>query len=50
MKREQYAPESKIGQLIARRGECSIEELMERFGVSGMTVRRDLQALADQGK
>jgi DeoR/GlpR family transcriptional regulator of sugar metabolism len=37
-------------ELIAERGECSIEELMERFGVSGMTVRRDLQALADQGK
>ena len=35
---------------IAHRGECSIEELVERFGVSGMTVRRDLQALADQGK
>ena len=39
-----------ICELIARRGECSIEELIERFGVSGMTVRRDLQLLADQGK
>jgi DeoR/GlpR family transcriptional regulator of sugar metabolism len=37
-------------ELIVEQGECSIEELMERFGVSGMTVRRDLQALADQGK
>ena len=37
-------------ELIARRGECSIEQLMERFGVSGMTVRRDLQSLAEQGK
>jgi len=33
-----------------RAGECSIEQLMKRFGVSGMTVRRDLQSLADQGK
>jgi DeoR/GlpR family transcriptional regulator of sugar metabolism len=39
-----------ICELIAQRGECSIEELVERFRVSGMTVRRDLQALADQGK
>jgi DeoR/GlpR family transcriptional regulator of sugar metabolism len=37
-------------ELIAASGECSIEDLIERFGVSGMTVRRDLQALADQGK
>jgi DeoR/GlpR family transcriptional regulator of sugar metabolism len=36
--------------LIARRGECSIDELVKRFGVSGMTVRRDLEALAEQGK
>ena len=35
---------------IARRGECSIEELVKQFGVSGMTIRRDLQSLAAEGK
>jgi DeoR/GlpR family transcriptional regulator of sugar metabolism len=39
-----------ICEAIARRGECSIEELVEQFGVSGMTVRRDLQSLAALGK
>jgi DeoR/GlpR family transcriptional regulator of sugar metabolism len=39
-----------ICELIAQRGECSIEELVARFRVSGMTIRRDLQALADRGK
>jgi DeoR/GlpR family transcriptional regulator of sugar metabolism len=42
--------QKQICELVAHRGECSIEELVERFGVSGMTVRRDLHALADQGK
>ena len=37
-------------ELIARRGECSIEESWTRLGVSGMTVRRNLQSLAEQGK
>ena len=46
----QVVRQKQMCELIARRGECSIEELMERFGVSGMTVRRDLQSLADQGK
>jgi DeoR family transcriptional regulator, fructose operon transcriptional repressor len=46
----QVVRQKQIFELIAQRGECSIEDLMERFGVSGMTVRRDLQALADQGK
>lgn len=36
--------------MIAQKGETSIQDLVERFGVSGMTIRRDLQALADQGK
>lgn len=35
---------------LAQRGECSIEELVDRLKVSGMTIRRDLQALAEQGK
>lgn len=39
-----------IYELIARRGECSIEQLIEQFAVSGMTIRRDLQTLAEQGK
>jgi DeoR/GlpR family transcriptional regulator of sugar metabolism len=42
--------QKQVCELIARRGECSIEELVEQFGVSGMTIRRDLQALAEQGK
>ncbi len=46
----QVVRQKQIAELIAQRGECSIEELVEQFGVSGMTVRRDLQALADQGK
>ena len=46
----QETRQKQIGERIARRGECSIEELVEQFGVSGMTIRRDLQALAGQGK
>lgn len=36
--------------LVTQHGECSVEELAELFGVSGMTIRRDLQLLVDQGK
>lgn len=39
-----------ICEMLEGRGECSVEELAEVLGVSGMTVRRDLQALAEQGK
>lgn len=46
----QIVRQKQICALLVERGECSIEELMEQFGVSGMTVRRDLQSLADQGK
>lgn len=42
--------QEKICQLIVQRGECSVEELTEALGVSGMTVRRDLQVLADRGR
>jgi DeoR/GlpR family transcriptional regulator of sugar metabolism len=42
--------QKQICELIARRGECSIDELAERCGVSGMTIRRDLKMLAGQGK
>jgi DeoR family transcriptional regulator, fructose operon transcriptional repressor len=46
----QTTRQKQICELIAKRGECSIEELVERLEVSGMTVRRDLQALAEQGR
>jgi DeoR/GlpR family transcriptional regulator of sugar metabolism len=46
----QVVRQKQVCELIADRGECSIEELMAKFGVSGMTVRRDLQSLAAQGK
>jgi DeoR/GlpR family transcriptional regulator of sugar metabolism len=46
----QAARQKEILELIAKEGECSIEALIEHFGVSGMTVRRDLQFLADRGK
>jgi DeoR/GlpR family transcriptional regulator of sugar metabolism len=40
----------RICALVSEKGECSVEELTEILGVSGMTIRRDLQALAEQGK
>lgn len=46
----QQARLEQIRALIAEKGECSVEELAARFDVSGMTIRRDLQTLADQGK
>lgn len=46
----QETRQKQICELVARRGDCSIEELVALLGVSGMTIRRDLQALADQGK
>ncbi len=46
----QKSRQDRIAEWIARQGECSIDELAERLGVSGMTVRRDLQALAERGK
>ena len=36
--------------LIRERQEVLVEELSETFGISTMTVRRDLQALEEQGK
>ena len=41
---------TQILELLDRQGECGIDELAERFGVSGMTIRRDLQELADEGR
>jgi len=46
----QKARQDRICELIARHGECSIEDLVSQLDVSGMTVRRDLQTLARQGK
>lgn len=42
--------QAKICQRIVQRGECSVEELTDALGVSGMTIRRDLQVLADRGQ
>jgi len=41
--------ETILAELDAR-GECAVEELAARFGVTRMTIRRDLQALADAGR
>jgi len=46
----QNSRQARIRELIARHGECSVEELVEQLGVSGMTVRRDLQTLAEDGR
>lgn len=46
----QETRQKRIYELIAQHGERSIEELIQEFGVSGMTIRRDLQLLADQGR
>ena len=46
----QNSRQTRIRELIARSGECSVEELAEQLSVSGMTVRRDLQTLADEGR
>jgi DeoR/GlpR family transcriptional regulator of sugar metabolism len=46
----QQTRQDRICEWIARQGECSIEELAGRLGVSGMTIRRDLLALAEKGK
>jgi DeoR/GlpR family transcriptional regulator of sugar metabolism len=39
-----------ILEILQTTGECSINFFAKEFGTSGMTVRRDLQALADQGR
>ncbi len=38
-----------IIELLERDGEQAVDALATRFGVSGMTIRRDLQALAERG-
>ena len=47
------SPESRKAELLKvleREGECTIDALADRFTVSGMTIRRDLQDLADDGQ
>lgn len=46
----QDARRAEIRKLVASRGECSVEQLADELGVSGMTVRRDLQALSEDGR
>ena len=36
-------------EMLLHRGRLGVEELTERFGVAGMTIRRDLDALEEQG-
>lgn len=42
--------QNRICELLGIRGECQVEEIAAKLKVSGMTVRRELQTLADQGK
>lgn len=41
---------NKIIELVRECSECSVDLLIKEFGVSGMTIRRDLQELANEGK
>lgn len=41
--------QTRIAQYIQRRASASVQELREQFGVSLMTVRRDLDALEERG-
>ncbi|WP_372633112.1 DeoR/GlpR family DNA-binding transcription regulator [Cohnella sp.] len=40
----------KLAELIKQRGNLSVQELMDYFNVSDMTIRRDLQKLENSGK
>ncbi len=40
----------RIIEILQQYGECSVGLLVKEFGVSDMTIRRDLQALSDEGK
>ena len=47
------SPESRrtrVLEVLSRAGELSVDDLAAEFGVSGMTIRRDLQELADDGR
>jgi DeoR/GlpR family transcriptional regulator of sugar metabolism len=45
----QQLRQGRIRSLVARRGECSVDELARELRVSSMTIRRDLQSLAETG-
>jgi len=42
--------QAEISDLVARRGQVSVEHLAERFDTSAETIRRDLTALAEAGQ
>jgi DeoR family transcriptional regulator, fructose operon transcriptional repressor len=42
--------QNEILEILQDTGECTIDFLANKFSTSGMTVRRDLQALSDQGR
>ncbi len=42
--------QARIAETVGTLGECSVEQLARKFGVSEMTIRRDLQALAEAGR
>lgn len=46
----QSTRQKQIIEIIESQGECSIDSLADKFATSGMTIRRDLRALADQGR
>jgi len=46
----QITRQERICAMLGARGQCSVEEFAAALGVSGMTVRRDLQSLAMAGK
>ncbi len=45
-----HSRQTRICELIAERGEYSVEELSKKLGVSGMTIRRDLCVLEQRGE
>ena len=47
---EKTVRQRKIARFVATHQECTIEQLANKLGVSEMTIRRDLQALAEDGK
>jgi DeoR/GlpR family transcriptional regulator of sugar metabolism len=46
----QKTRQERICDLLRTHGECSVDELGRMLGVSGMTIRRDLKQLAQNGK
>ncbi len=42
--------QARIAEVLRSRGACSVEDLARHLGVSGMTVRRDLQTMAEARK